>query len=742
MIAYRTAHETVDPRRFLRDIAEGLGALAAGAEARDRATGLLIDAGALEAAVSDALAPAGDDVSPLAERFRQLTLALAHLQLAAWKDDRPAFERWLASAAVRVAPLRYAPLPGQVRLRIPEGFAYYGLYPERYAAAAWRFAEERIPGAATVIGLRSIGTTLAAVVHAALEWRGIATRSLTVRPRGHPFDRRVELGPVLATNLASRPGDWFLVVDEGPGLSGSSFAGTADRLVELGVPEARVVFLPAWLPPTERLRSADARLRWRRHSAVVVSLREALGRPAPLPLEGAEDLSAGRWRALLPGASLARVPVQPQHERLKFLTAEPRGAPRVLWKFAGLGRHGVRRRERAERLGEAGFTAAPVGLTAGMLGTQFLEGTPARAGRVDQELLETAASYLAWLHRHEPAPGASAQQELARLLATNVSEGLGPRWRERAARLPSAPAAPAVALDARMFPHDWLRTSAGWRKLDALDHHDDHFLPGPTDLAWDVAGMAVEFHLSEEARQHLIDCYVRLSGDPDLPARLPWNTAAYLAFRLGYAAVAQEALGETADGAAWRRERARYRRLLADHLERHAPAPAVPVPVPAGIRLIIFDADGTLRRCTTPGHPAPRHRGEWEMQPGVRARLRHLDFGPGGYLVGIASNQDGVAYGHTSEAEARRLLIDALQAATGIRVADEAAQLCPHALEVPCDCRKPAPGMLAAIMGHYGLTPAETLFVGDSDCDAEAARRAGIRFRRAQEFFDGEGRPP
>jgi glyoxylase-like metal-dependent hydrolase (beta-lactamase superfamily II) len=36
----------------------------------------------------------------------------------------------------------------------------------------------------------------------------------------------------------------FVVVDEGPGLSGSSFAGTADALERLGVAPDRIAFLP------------------------------------------------------------------------------------------------------------------------------------------------------------------------------------------------------------------------------------------------------------------------------------------------------------------------------------------------------------------------------------------------------------------------------------------------------------------------------------------------------------------
>lgn len=63
--------------------------------------------------------------------------------------------------------------------------------------------------------------------------------------------------------------DWadahFLVVDEGPGLSGSSLCGTAAALTALGVPEARIAFLPSWAPESLPFASADTRTRWPWH---------------------------------------------------------------------------------------------------------------------------------------------------------------------------------------------------------------------------------------------------------------------------------------------------------------------------------------------------------------------------------------------------------------------------------------------------------------------------------------------
>ena len=153
------------------------------------------------------------------------------------------------------------------------------------------------------------------------------------------------------------------------------------------------------------------------------------------------------------------------------------------------------------------------------------------------------------------------------------------------------------------------------------------------------------------------------------------------------------------------------------------------------IRLYLFDADDTLRRTRVPGQPCPRAPGEWELLPGVAARLRAMPWGTDGLLVGVASNQDQVGYGLITERAAHQLLMDTIEAATGIAPPAEAVALCPHRLETSCACRKPAAGMLIRIMTFYGVPPGETLFVGNAPTDHEAARRAGTRFAWARAFF-------
>jgi len=51
------------------------------------------------------------------------------------------------------------------------------------------------------------------------------------------------------------------------------------------------------------------------------------------------------------------------------------------------------------------------------------------------------------------------------------------------------------------------------------------------------------------------------------------------------------------------------------------------------------------------------------------------------------------------------------------------------------DWRKPNPGMLLQAMADAGVTPADTLMVGDTESDRQAAENAGCAFAWADEFF-------
>lgn len=424
---------------------------------------------------------------------------------------------------------RTAPLPSVLRIRPQEGFAYYALYPDQYRRAALRFAAAERPKRCVVIGIRSIGTTLSSVVAEVLPcpvWR------FTVRPHGHPFDRRLDLKPRLQEKIRQQSGDVFLVVDEGPGLSGSSFTSVAEKLNELGVPDERIVFFPSYQPDVASLCSERARGRWPRHRYYVEPFPEG-----DLVPPGARDLSGGLWRNLIP----CEAAVQPQHERRKYLHDG------VLWKFAGLAHYGRARLRRACELASAGFVPQSLGLRNGFLLTRWIEGTPARA--IDDRLLDAMARYLAFLSERYDTGRQSNPGRLVEMIQVNTGMECAPPPHEGT----------QVAVDGRMLPQEWIQTDAGWIKTDALDHHDDHFFPGCQDIAWDIAGAAVEFRFDAQA---LAERFLRLRPDRTLLSRLPFYRTAYLAYRIGYATLAMETLGDSPDARRFAALRLRYTAAL------------------------------------------------------------------------------------------------------------------------------------------------------------------------------------
>lgn len=411
-----------------------------------------------------------------------------------------------------IAELAALPLPERIEIKEAEGYAYYALYPESYAIAA-----HALRGASpTVIGLRSIGLGLGAIVAAVTE----APLSLSLRPIGHPFRRELALGADLREALARRRDGLFAVVDEGPGLSGSSFAAVAGELETLGVARSRIHFFPSHRNPPGGAATSDIVERWQAAPKHVIGFEElALDAPEPRhrlagwvedltgpALARLEDIGAGGWRRLR--ADLAGLPASPQKERRKFLLRSERGV--FLLRFAGLGAKGRATLNRAGRLFEGGFTPEPLGLRHGFLVERWETDAQILDPRRDRaELIHHLAGYLAFRARHLSTPPASGatiaqldamrRQTISELFATAAPAALPPAPHESSVR--------RVQTDNRMHAWEWLRRRGGQiLKTDAADHCDAHDLIGCQDIAWDAVGARIEFDLAEDEFSGLLTC--------------------------------------------------------------------------------------------------------------------------------------------------------------------------------------------------------------------------------------------
>ncbi|WP_437904006.1 hypothetical protein WME95_36770 [Sorangium sp. So ce327] len=560
MYVFRGGRRDVPGRRLVDELAGDLRAIAGpgGAERpRDVVLSALIRAGELESLLADAGA---ESASALAQLTDDLAAALIRGEGAcalAIEDGQTSGhgqpDVWRRTAGRLAAPeaLTAVGVPAIVSTSPPEGFSFYALHPLDFARLAERLASP--PAPVRVVGIRSIGTTLSAVTAAALRGQGIRAGRTTVRPSGHPYDRRVELdaGQIRWVEDGIAEGARFWVVDEGPGLSGSSFLAAGDALVRAGVPRASVVFLGSRAPDPDALVAPDGASRWRSFRS------ERAEGGAQLPGDAGEPIGAGAWRRRCYEDESRWPPSWTSMERLKYLSRDER---RIL-KFEGMGRYGAECLERAHGVFRAGFGPEPRDEGQGFCSYPWLPGRPLQADDLFAAELERLADYCAFRASAFPAPGPAAD-ELIAMARTNFSLEMR---RELPGELHLELARPVI-VDGRMDPHEWRRSSSGELvKVDACGHGDDHFLPGPTDIAWDLAGAIVEWRMPRGARRAFLERYRRRSGD-DPERRLPAYLLAYTLLRLGHAAMAAASLVDEGEALRLSAARHRYRAALIEDL--------------------------------------------------------------------------------------------------------------------------------------------------------------------------------
>ena len=575
MLVYGDHPRRESPERLIQELRARLASLPEGGIERHAALAEgFIAAAELARGLADAefAVYGADQPSPLQDAAMAPVMALARALLASWRAGFAAAEPELEAGLDVLAAL---PLPETIETKPGEGYAFYALYPEAYAEAA---EASGLGPATTVVGIRSIGLGLAAIVAAALG----APAPITVRPGGHPFRRTLALSPALQKRFRQAAGGDFAVVDEGPGLSGSSFQAVAQALAQAGADPDRLVFFPSHASEPGPRGDPAWRKRWSAARRAVVEFDDLVPRnPDPrlrleawvadligAPVAPLQDISGGGWRGLAFEDEAAWPPASTHQERRKFIARTGRGA--WLLKFAGLGPDGPAKLARARVLAQAGFSPAVAGLRHGFLVERWIEDSrpldPAAFGR--GRLVDHLGRYLGFRAARFPA-GAGAGASLAALVdmaRTNAREALGSeaeaaldRWRdlealERRVR--------RVETDNRLHAWEWrVGPGGGLLKNDALDHAHAHDLVGPQDLAWDVAGAVCEFSLQPEEAAALIAAI----GHPVEPALLDLLVPCYLAFQLGAFTMAAEAHGS------WPEEQARLagaRDRYAERLER------------------------------------------------------------------------------------------------------------------------------------------------------------------------------
>ena len=571
MIVYGDPQFTIGSTVLLHALRRS--AFAAKATNLDELRSLLIQAGQFEQAMADS-----SGSSAAQHRAQEITdLAASAFHAAYAGGQGPTAGEALEQLRMSIPCLGDFP-DDLLTVKIPEGFEFYALYPEQYCNSALHWSEDK-PGSGaersvTVIGIRSIGTALSAVVDTTLAAAGWRTGRITVRPTGPPFARKVELPPAFQASAQHA-----LIVDEGPGLSGSSMAAVAQALISSGFKCEQIAFLPGhanepgpaaspevrdWWAHTPRYVTSLKNIRWN-GLTLAESLEAKAGefceaRITPHFLRASlsaksqrlmstENLGRGLWRNMVYASETNWPAVPASFERLKY-RCSPEGGPGLLWKFAGLGawRYDMESCvaagfKRIEKRAAQNWTVKPVAVFRGFVGLPWIEGEPLRSADARTPgILNHIGCYLASVSG-PPLTGteqAAARARLSEMLYWNTKESLGVTAAERALRV-----AAAIHLDDRypsygdghLASHEWLRTVDGRiLKVDCAGHDTDHTVVGRQPVHWDIAGAIVEWKLTEAQVGVLLKA-VKAAGIEIEPSDLAFYRLAFAAFRLGQSAL-------------------------------------------------------------------------------------------------------------------------------------------------------------------------------------------------------------
>ncbi len=157
------------------------------------------------------------------------------------------------------------------------------------------------------------------------------------------------------------------------------------------------------------------------------------------------------------------------------------------------------------------------------------------------------------------------------------------------------------------------------------------------------------------------------------------------------------------------------------------------------IKAAFLDRDGTINVDTGYiGSPD-----NIELLPGAAQAIRLLN--DAGYTVFGVSNQSGVArgfFGIEVVVAVNRRVLELLKA-EGAHIKE--ILFCPHhtrgtvpEYSIPCQCRKPLPGMVEAAREKYEFAIADAIVIGDKICDIELGKNIGARTALVATGFGAE----
>lgn len=144
-------------------------------------------------------------------------------------------------------------------------------------------------------------------------------------------------------------------------------------------------------------------------------------------------------------------------------------------------------------------------------------------------------------------------------------------------------------------------------------------------------------------------------------------------------------------------------------------------------RAVFIDRDGTINE----EKEYLYRTDEFVFIPGAPRAIRMLN--EAGFLVIVVTNQSGVARGYYTEEDVHLLHSHVASQLELLGARVDAWCYCPHhpsgrgSYALPCNCRKPLPGMLIEAAGRFAIDLESSIMIGDKLVDLEAGVAAGCR---------------
>jgi D-glycero-D-manno-heptose 1,7-bisphosphate phosphatase len=149
------------------------------------------------------------------------------------------------------------------------------------------------------------------------------------------------------------------------------------------------------------------------------------------------------------------------------------------------------------------------------------------------------------------------------------------------------------------------------------------------------------------------------------------------------------------------------------------------------MKAVFVDRDGVINEpvwdSRTESYESPYRTADVELVPNAPEGLKRLS--DAGYKLVLVSNQPAAAKGQVTFddlAAVHERVVNALRM-QGVEL--DGVYYCHHHPDYtgPCDCRKPAPGLLLEAARDLALELRASWMIGDADTDVTAAHAAGAR---------------